>query len=60
MSAKSNQSDLHLVFQGLGVTMSYYFRAYTIVEDMIFENESRKARELIHSIAKDISANAKK
>ena len=36
MSSKTNQPDLHLVFQGLGVSMSYYFKAYAIVEDMIF------------------------
>lgn len=40
--------------------MSYYYKAYTVVEDMIFENESRKTRELSFNIAKDILNNSKR
>ena len=51
---------MHLVFQGIGITMSYYLKAYTIIEDMIFEMEGRKSRELSFLLANDILENAKR
>lgn len=60
VSSKSNHPDLHLVFQGLGMSMSYYFKAYTLVEDMIFWAESQKTRELSFNITKDILYSAKR
>ena len=60
VNSRQTHPDLHLVFQGLGISMGYYHRAYTIIEDMIFESESKKTRELSFSITKDILQSAKR
>ena len=36
VNSPPEESDLHLVFQGIGISLTFYHKSYTIIQDMIF------------------------